>query len=230
MKEHALIVAGGKGTRFGGEVPKQFLNLNGKPVLLHTLEAFYSYSTDINIVVVLPGPEMHRFNSLVQQHGVGGKVRLCEGGDTRFQSVKRGLDAIEGEGLVAIHDGVRPLVTPGIIRTSFEVAAIHKSAVACVSPKESLRLVKDEASIESIPVDRSRYRVVQTPQTFSLDVVRTAYALGEDPTLTDDASVVQRAGHQIALFEGSYSNLKITTREDLDIASTLLKGRAGISA
>ena len=224
MKEHALIVAGGKGTRFGGELPKQFADLVGKPVLFHTLEAFYSYSNDINIVLVLPKHEHGRWNDLVSQHKFKRKLILQEGGESRFQSVKRGLEALDHEGLVAIHDGVRPLVTPAIIKTSFEVAALHNSAVASVTLKESLRRM-DDAGAGSSAVDRSRYRLIQTPQTFPVELLRRAYSIDEDPTLTDDASVVERAGFPISLFDGSYANLKITTREDLEIAATLLKGR-----
>ena len=234
QKEYALIVAGGKGTRIGDSLPKQFIALNGKPLLLHTLEAFDRYSSLITVVLVLPENEIETWKSLAREHRYNKKILLQAGGDTRFQSVKKGLERIEGNGLVAIHDGARPLVSPDIIAASFQLAGTHKTAVASVQLKESLRMIAPTSSPEggaeyknkTKAVDRSRYRLIQTPQTFDVQLVKKAYQIEEDPTLTDDASVVERAGHTIALFEGSYDNIKVTTPEDLIVAATLLKKKS----
>lgn len=220
MTEYALIVAGGKGTRIKSGIPKQFLELNGLPVLMHTINAFTRYSPSINIVLVLPEGDLHTWRTLCEMHRFRRDVVLQTGGDTRFQSVKRGLEKIEGEGLVAIHDGVRPLVGENIIAASFRLAAVHGTAVAAVRLKESIRET-DQDSTRA--VDRSRFRLIQTPQTFLVSLIRQAYSIKEAPGLTDDASVAERMGHAISLFEGSYSNIKITTAEDLIVAEALLK-------
>ena len=219
-KEYALIVAGGKGTRIRSATPKQFIELNGKPVLFHTLEAFYRYSPTLPVVLVLPEDDMETWKKLVNQHGFSRPVILQAGGDTRFQSVKRGLEKLSGSGLVAIHDGVRPLVSEDIIGASFRLAAVHKTAVAAVRLKESIRMTDQDTTRA---MDRSKFRLIQTPQTFDLELIQKAYQVKEDTSLTDDASVAEQAGHAISLFEGSYENIKITTEEDLIVAEALLK-------
>jgi 2-C-methyl-D-erythritol 4-phosphate cytidylyltransferase len=216
--EYALIVAGGKGTRIKSKVPKQFLDVGGLPVLMRTLNAFYEYSPSIRIVVVLPEDDFTLWHELCELHHYKKPLILQAGGETRFQSVKKGLERIEGDGLVAIHDGVRPLVSKDIIGASFRLAAVHGSAVAAVRLKESIRMT-DQDTTKAI--DRSKFRLIQTPQTFKVSLIKQAYRLKEDPTLTDDASVAERAGHTISLFEGSYENIKITTAEDLIIAEAL---------
>lgn len=222
-KEYAVIVAGGKGTRIKSHVPKQFLELDGLPVLMHTINAFFRYSAEIIVILVLPEGDFETWKALCLRHGFSKhSLILQKGGDTRFQSVKKGLEKIEGEGLVAIHDGVRPLASEDIIGASFRLAAVHKSAVAAVRLKESIRIVDQDTTKA---VDRSRFRLIQTPQTFDVHLIKKAYEMREDSTLTDDASVAERAGHTISLFEGSYENLKITTEEDLVIAEALLKRR-----
>lgn len=221
--EYAIIVAGGKGTRIKSKLPKQFLELLGRPILLHTLQAFYRYSPDIKIVLVLPEDDFDKWHSIRQQHNFNAPVILQKGGETRFQSVKNGLDKIEGDGLVAIHDGVRPLVSEDIIGASFRLASVHGTAVAAVRLKESIRMTDQD---NTKAMDRSRFRLIQTPQTFNINLIKEAYKLKEDSSLTDDASVAERAGHIISLFEGSYENIKITTPEDLVIAQALLKARS----
>lgn len=222
-REYALIVAGGKGTRIKSKVGKQFLELNGLPVLMHTILAFQRYAKKITIILVLAENDIDTWRSLCIKHNFHIPVILQHGGDTRFQSVKNGLDRIEGDGLVAIHDGVRPLVNAGIISTSFRLAAIKQSAVAAVPLKDSIRITTDQD--RTMAVDRSLYRLIQTPQTFRVSLIREAYQLKEDPDLTDDASIAERAGHAVTLFEGSYENIKITTAEDLVIAEALLNRR-----
>ena len=230
--EYALIVAGGKGTRIKSKLPKQFLELNGKPILLHTLEAFYRYSNEIKIILVLPEEDFSTWNSISKKHHFHKPLILQSGGDSRFQSVKKGLEKIDGEGLVAIHDGVRPLVHENLIGNSFFLAAIHQSAVAAVQLKDSIRMIGQASPSGENPVqdqeaskavDRTKFRLIQTPQTFQVSLIKKAYAMMEDPTLTDDASVAERAGHQVYLFEGSYQNIKITTSEDLLFAQAILR-------
>jgi 2-C-methyl-D-erythritol 4-phosphate cytidylyltransferase len=221
-KEYALIVAGGKGTRIKSKLPKQFLELNGKPILLHTLEAFYRYSASIQVILVLPEDDFTSWDRIVREFKFDKPLILQTGGDSRFQSVKNGLSKIEGQGLVAIHDGVRPLVSEDIIGASFRLAAVHQSAVAAVRLKESIRITDQD---NTKAVDRSRYRLIQTPQTFDVSLIKKAYEIKDDPGLTDDASVAEKSGHIISLFEGSYENIKITTPEDLIVAEALLNAR-----
>lgn len=220
--EYALIVAGGKGTRIKSKLPKQFLELDGKPVLLHTIEAFFRYSDKIKIILVLPKDDFEIWNEIVKRFSFTRSVTLQEGGETRFQSVKRGLQKISGDGLVAIHDGVRPLVSENIIGASYRLAAVHKTAVAAVRLKESIRMTDQD---QTKAMDRSKFRLIQTPQTFDIQLIKKAYEIKEDESLTDDASVAERSGHAISLFEGSYENIKITTPEDLVVAEALMKSR-----
>jgi 2-C-methyl-D-erythritol 4-phosphate cytidylyltransferase len=222
-KEYALIVAGGKGTRIKSSLPKQFIELNGKPVLIHTLEAFLRYSSSITIILVLPEDDFETWNALSRKYNFTHSIVLQKGGDTRFQSVRNGLEKISGDGLVAIHDGVRPLVSEDIIGASFRLAAVHKTAVTAVRLKESIRMTDQD---NTKAVDRSRFRLIQTPQTFDVSLIKKAYEMKEDPSLTDDASVAERSGQVISLFEGSYENIKITTAEDLIIAEALLKKKS----
>jgi 2-C-methyl-D-erythritol 4-phosphate cytidylyltransferase len=219
--ETALIVAGGKGTRIKSVLPKQFIELNGKPVLLHTIEAFIRYSPSIRIVLVLPEDDFEIWRSICEKFEFNYPVTLQKGGETRFQSVKNGLQNIT-EGLVAIHDGVRPLVSEDIIGASFRLAAIHKCAIAAVRLKESIRMTDQD---NTKAVDRSRFRLIQTPQTFDVSLIKKAYEQKEEISFTDDASVAERAGNIISLFEGSYENIKITTQEDLIVAKALIEGR-----
>ena len=214
-KEHfAIIVAGGSGSRMQSEIPKQFLLLNGKPILQHTLERFLTILPATNIVLVLPAPERQTWAALCQQYGFTASVQQVDGGESRFQSVRNGLAALpDTGGVVAVHDGVRPFVSSEIIQTSFDVAAQLGSAVACVPAKDSIRLVGD--GDHSRAVDRSSVRLVQTPQTFRLDWFRQAFQTDEHPHFTDCASVLEHAGFAITLIEGSYENIKITTPDDL---------------
>lgn len=221
MKEYAIIVAGGKGTRMKSTVSKQFIELKGLPILMHTIKAFFDYSKELKVILVLPPDEIEIWNKLVKKYSFNYEVQLTTGGESRFQSVKNGLQSIaEDSGLVAIHDGVRPLVGKDIIGASYRLAAVHQSAVAAVRLKESIRITDQDTTKA---VDRSDYRLIQTPQTFDLGLIKQAYEIKEEASLTDDASVAEKSGHKISLFEGSYKNIKITTPEDLIIAEALLK-------
>lgn len=220
-----MIVAGGTGTRMKSKVAKQFLPLLGRPVLMHTLEAFHRYSPSINLVLVLPSNEIEHWEMLCKEHNFNIYHGVVKGGATRFQSVRNGLATMPDKGLVAIHDGVRPLVDVNTIAASLRIAANHGSAVAAVRLKESLRITDQD---NTKAVDRSKFRLIQTPQAFRLDLIKGAYEIPEDQTLTDDASVAERAGHQISLFEGTYENIKITTPEDMPVAEALIKQKTRI--
>lgn len=221
-KEYAVIVAGGKGTRMGSALPKQFITIDGLPILMHTINAFHAYSPDLRIILVLPQEDFQTWASLCKQFNFGKAIELQAGGSTRFQSVKLGLSRISGDGIVAIHDGVRPLIAPTVIARSFQVAAKERSAVAAVNLKESIRIVEPGGTKA---LDRSLFRLIQTPQTFDVALIQAAYTLTEDPRLTDDASVAERAGHQVTLIEGAYENVKITTPEDLVFAEAFLRSQ-----
>src|SRR6478609_882032 len=173
-KEYALIVAGGKGTRIKSKLPKQFLELNGLPILMHTINAFVRYSTSVRIILVLPEDDFDIWNALCEKFNFNVPVILQRGGESRFQSVKNGLEKIEGDGLVAIHDGVRPLVSEDIIGASYRLAAVHKTAVAAVRLKESIRMTDQD---NTKAVDRSKFRLIQTPQTFEVALLKKAYQI-----------------------------------------------------
>lgn len=211
----AIIVAGGSGSRMKSDVPKQFLLLNGKPILQHTIERFLAVSLPIRIILVLPARDLPIWERLCEQHHFHpAGIQTVVGGKTRFQSVRNGLNSIQAEqGLVAVHDGVRPFVSPEIIQTGFETAARTGSAVACVPVKDSVRVIGPDGGSQA--VDRSLYRLVQTPQTFRLELFRKAFQTDEQPFFTDCASVMEHAGFAITLIEGAYENIKITTPDDL---------------
>ena len=196
------------------DVPKQFLLLNGKPILQHTLERFLTVLPAENIVLVLPTHERQTWLSLCGQYGFQATIHLVDGGASRFLSVRNGLSALpDTDGVVAVHDGVRPFVSSEIIQTSFDVAARLGSAVTCVPAKDSVRLMDDGG--RSRAIDRASVRLVQTPQTFRLDWFRQAFRTNEQAHFTDCASVLEHAGFAITLIDGSYENIKITTPDDL---------------
>ena len=218
--EFAIIVAGGEGTRMQSDIPKQFLELNGVPVLMHTINVFYSYSSDITIILVLPKSEFDYWNTLCHEYQFDVPIILQEGGETRFHSVRNGLEKINKNGLVAIHDAVRPLVNERIIHESFKLAETSGSAIASVNLIESLRKVKENSSCS---VDRTKYKMIQTPQTFKVDIIKEAYEQPYKTIFTDDASVAENFGIKISLFDGDHRNIKITTKEDLIMAESLFK-------
>lgn len=220
-QQFAIIVAGGSGSRMKSDLPKQFLLLNNKPILQHTIEQFMAFSPTLRIILVLPARDMETWTRLCDKHNFYPPVETIHGGGTRFQSVRNGLKRIAAkEGLVAVHDGVRPFVTPDIIQRSFETATQTGAAVTAVAVKDSVRQIQPDGS--SRAVDRSQYQLIQTPQTFRLDLFRQAFEVEEQPFFTDCASVVEYAGFPVTLIEGSYRNVKITTPEDLAWGNSLL--------
>jgi 2-C-methyl-D-erythritol 4-phosphate cytidylyltransferase len=222
MTQYAIIVAGGSGSRMKAEVPKQFLLLNGKPILQHTLERFMAFSPLLRVVLVLPGGKpTEAWHQLCETHDFYPPIDTVAGGATRFQSVRNGLARVRTEaGLVAVHDGVRPMVTPTLIGRGFETAAEAGTAIAAVALNDSVRQRQPDGSTRA--VDRSQFSLIQTPQTFRLDWMRDAFARPEQPHYTDCASVLEAAGYPITLIEGDYSNLKITTPADLQYAAGLI--------
>ena len=219
MKKHVIIVAGGKGTRMGTEVPKQFLKIKGKPILLHTIEAFKNYDSSINVVLVLP-KEQHFYWHEIEKEFFLPKdfCSIADGGSSRFESVKNGLSLIQGDGLIAVHDGVRPLVTTATIERCFSLAEIKGTAIPMIDLTDSIRRLKGDNSEAEV---RSDFRLVQTPQVFQSGILRKAYNQDFNDKFTDDASVVESIGEKIYLCEGDINNIKITTPRDLKIAEVL---------
>ena len=216
----AIIVAGGSGQRMGSKIPKQFLEIKGRPILMRTIESFHQYSQEIKLILVLPSTHINTWKELCERHQFHIPVNLESGGDTRFQSVKNGLKLIGNEGLVAIHDGVRPLVDFKMIEASYKTAERNNSAVAAIPINDSIRKVSPDGSIA---VNRNAYRIIQTPQTFKANLIKKAYEIEEKEIFTDDASVWEAAGNQVSLYQGNAKNLKITTIQDLVTAEVLMK-------
>ncbi|TDB66086.1 2-C-methyl-D-erythritol 4-phosphate cytidylyltransferase [Arundinibacter roseus] len=222
MQEFAIIVAGGSGSRMKSELPKQFLPIGGLPVLMHTLRTFRAYSPTLSIRLVLPSVQFDLWHSLCETFHFDETYELIAGGETRFHSVQNGLASIQAPtGVVAVHDGVRPFVTPQIIANSFQQAAALGTAVTCVTLKDSIRQILPNEKNQA--VERTAYRLIQTPQTFRLNWMREAFQTGFLPHFTDCASVLETAGFSIQLIEGAYENIKITTPEDLIWAEAFLK-------
>jgi 2-C-methyl-D-erythritol 4-phosphate cytidylyltransferase len=214
IKKYAIIVAGGSGSRMKSDIPKQFIEVGGLPILMHTLKRFEEAEPEIELILVLPESQFEYWSQLCDQYPTV-PHQLVKGGNTRFQSGLNGLKAIENEGLVAIHDGVRPFVSAEIIQESFKVANEKGTAVVSVPSKDSVR-------VNGQAIDRSTVRLIQTPQTFQIPLIKKAFETEELSTFTDDASVAEHAGFTINLIEGSYENIKITTPEDLQWAEIIL--------
>ena len=218
MKKHIIIVAGGKGLRMGGDIPKQFLPVCGKPVLMRTLEAFRTYDPSIHIVLVLPVSQQTYWKELCRTYRFELPHDIADGGETRFHSVMNGLALVEGDGLVGVHDGVRPFVSQEVIARCYEEASRQKAVIPVVGVVETVRHLTDEGS-ETVP--RDLYRLVQTPQVFDAALLRRAYQQEYTALFTDDASVVEALGEKVHLVEGNRENIKLTTPFDLKLAEIL---------
>lgn len=219
MKKFALIVAGGSGTRMGTEIPKQFLELCGKVILMHSIERFNNYDRNFEIVVVLPESQFGYWNDLCQKYQFDVPHQLVAGGKTRFQSVRNGLQQIPNGALVFIHDGVRPLVSSATIQHCEQMAIEKGNALPVMPIVESIRELDSTGSKHA---DRSRFRLVQTPQTFQTTLIKRAFEQTESSLFTDDASVCESMGVEINLVDGNPENIKITQPHDLKIAELLL--------
>ncbi len=223
MKRYAIIVAGGKGLRMGGKVPKQFLPIDGKPVLMRTLETFRRYDAEMQLVVVLPQDQIAFWQELCRQQGCNIRHQVVAGGETRFHSVKNGLAIIpaESDAVVGVHDGVRPFVSQEVLQRCYELAEEKKAVIPVIPVIETIRKINDAEVSETVP--RNAYRLVQTPQVFSVNLLKRAYEQPYTNAFTDDASVVEAMGIPVVLAEGNRENIKITTPFDLKIAEVLAK-------
>lgn len=219
MKDYVIIVAGGQGLRMGGDIPKQFLPIGGRPVLMRTIERFAEYSEDLQIILVLPREQQEYWFELCEKYLFGVEHWIVAGGSTRFHSVQNGLAQIpdDAEGVVGVHDGVRPFASVEVIARCYDEARRSKAVVPVVPVVESLRHVSEGAKT------RAEYRLVQTPQVFDIQLLKRAYHQPFNESFTDDASVVESLGHSITMVEGNRENIKITTPFDLRIAETLVQ-------
>ena len=219
--DYIIIVAGGKGLRMGSDIPKQFLPIGGKPVLMRTLERFRDYAEDLQIILVLPKAQQDYWHELCQKYDFKIKYWLADGGETRFHSVQNGLAKIpdDAEGVVGVHDGVRPFPSIDVIRNCYETARTAKAVIPVIPVVETVRHLQGNTS-ETVP--RSDYRLVQTPQTFDIQLLKAANKQPYNDGFTDDASVVEAFGFNITLVEGNRENIKITTPYDLKIAEVLI--------
>ncbi|HEX9514206.1 MAG TPA: 2-C-methyl-D-erythritol 4-phosphate cytidylyltransferase [Puia sp.] len=239
MKKYAVIVAGGSGLRMGTQAPKQFLLLQGKPVLWHTLNVFLDAYEDLEIILVLPEEHMETGKTILYATRAPHRIRVVAGGATRFHSVKNGLQAVERElapgagmaeegrtiadgpedAVIFVHDGVRCLLTTNLVHRCYEKAVEQGAAIPVIDSKDSVRLVTAEGN-EAI--DRARVKLVQTPQTFRSGILLSSYAVAYQEIFTDEATVVEASGHKVHLVEGELNNIKITTPVDLTLAGQLL--------
>lgn len=221
MKKYLIIVAGGTGTRMKGNVPKQFINIAGKPVIVHAIDNFLKYDDQIKVIVVSHKDLKEELKNILSQYFPKRTIDIADGGETRFHSVNNGLKMItETDGVVAIHDAARPLVSLNTIRNCFETAVQKGNAIPAVAVFESLRVLE---SGTNKAVKRSDYKIVQTPQCFKLALIKKAFEQTYNESFTDDATVLEQTGEKINLVEGNIENIKITTSEDLIIAESFLK-------
>jgi 2-C-methyl-D-erythritol 4-phosphate cytidylyltransferase len=216
----AVITAGGQGTRMGTALPKQFLELNGKPVLYHTIRAFMTAIPDIEIILVLPPHQISYAQMVLQAFEDRIDLTIVAGGETRYHSVQQGLKGLPEDSIIMVQDGVRPLASIDLIRRCYDQALALGSAIPAIPATDSMRMVEGE---ESYPLDRSRVRIVQTPQTFRGNVLLPAFQQAYSEAFTDEASVVEAAGGTVFLVTGEQRNIKITTPEDMAIAEALMK-------
>ncbi|VBB46108.1 2-C-methyl-D-erythritol 4-phosphate cytidylyltransferase [uncultured Paludibacter sp.] len=220
QKNSVIVVAGGKGLRMNSDVPKQFLELCGKPVLMRTLERFHSFSNTMPIILVLPVEQIEFWKNLCVKYNFNIPHTIVEGGKERFFSVKNGLNKVTAE-FVAIHDGVRPLVSLETIERCFREVEKYNAVIPVVDVIDSIRFAESDEI--SKPMDRTKYKLVQTPQVFRTEILKISYELPYSENFTDDASVIETAGYKVKLVEGNRENIKITTEIDLKTAESLLK-------
>lgn len=214
-----IIVAGGKGLRMGSELPKQFISIGGKPVLMRTIEAFYVFDNSMNIILVLPVSHQDYWRKLCTEYKFSIPHKIADGGDTRFHSVKNGLSFIDKERIVGVQDGVRPFGSLEMIKRCFATAEFYPAVIPVINSTDSLRELQGDG--HSKIIDRSKIRLVQTPQVFHVDVLKKAYDTDYKDSFTDDASVVEAMGVAIHLVEGEVTNIKITTPLDLKIGELI---------
>lgn len=234
-EEFVIIVAGGKGLRMGGDIPKQFLPIGGKPILMRTLERFRAYSETLQIILVLPEAQQDYWQELCQQYEFQVDYQIANGGQTRFHSVQNGLALVpdDAEGVVGVHDGVRPFPSIEVIRRCYETARQTKAVIPVIPVVETVRQILPSnqsnpnavSNPSSITVPRDQYRLVQTPQTFDIQLLKAANRQPYNDGFTDDASVVESYGHPITLVEGNRENIKITTPYDITVAEAIINSQ-----
>ena len=235
IEEFVIIVAGGKGLRMGGDIPKQFLPIGGKPILMRTLERFRAYSEALQIILVLPEAQQDYWQKLCQQYDFQVDYQIANGGQTRFHSVQNGLALVpdDAEGVVGVHDGVRPFPSIEVIRRCYETARQTKAVIPVIPVVETVRQILPSnqsnpnavSNPSSITVPRDQYRLVQTPQTFDIQLLKAANRQPYNDGFTDDASVVESYGHPITLVEGNRENIKITTPYDITVAEAIINSQ-----
>lgn len=220
--DYIIIVAGGKGLRMGGDLPKQFMPLHGKPVLMHTIERFLAYSDELKIILVLPHEQQDYWRQICQKHNFTIEHTVVDGGQTRFHSSQNGVAAVpdDATGVIGIHDGVRPFVSEETIARCFEAARQFGAALPVLPVTDTLRRVTDDGGYN---VQRNDYRTVQTPQTFDAQLLKQAFKQPYSDNFTDDASVVEALGHKVTMVDGNRENIKLTTPFDLVVAEALIK-------
>ena len=222
MDQIAIIVAGGSGKRMTTRIPKQFLLLNGDPVLMRTVRAFHQYNPDMQFIIVLPPDQVEYWQTLCENHTFNIPHKIVEGGKTRHHSVKNALEKVRSGCMVAVHDGVRPLISNVLIKTCFETAKIYGNAVPAVELTESIRRVKGRKNTSA---DRCGFRLVQTPQVFKSDILIEAFRQPYNAEFTDEATLVESAGHLVHLVKGQPENIKITTITDMLFATAILENK-----
>ena len=223
--DYIIIVAGGKGMRMGADIPKQFLSIGGKPILMRTIERFHEYNPELGIILVLPQSQQEYWKQLCTEHNFEVNHTIVNGGDTRFESSRNGLATIPDEeiGVAGIHDGVRPLVSKEVIDNCFETARDDFAAIPVMPVTDTIRYVDKQGGGRNVM--RSDYRVVQTPQVFDIQLLKHAYNAEYQESFTDDASVVESLGCQATMVDGNRENIKITTPFDIIVAEALLKSQ-----
>ncbi len=221
-KKIAIIVAGGTGQRMGSVIPKQFLDIQGKAILLHTIDQFTAAFSDIELVIVLPAAYIEEGKNLLQKNGYTQHIQFVEGGETRFQSVKNGLSKVTESSIVFVHDAVRCLLTPALVQRCYQQALEKGSAIPAVSATDSVRIVNGE---HNSVLDREQVMLIQTPQTFQSDILLDAFKQAYTPLFTDEANVVEANGRKVYLVDGEFENIKITRPLDLAIAEHILAKR-----
>jgi len=221
MQKKAVIVAGGNGLRMGAFIPKQFLLLKGKPLIVYTIERFLNAYSDMEIILVLPEEHLERGEAIVATINDKERITLTKGGATRFHSVQNGLKLIKDEAIVFVHDGVRCLINTTLIQSCYEQALMKGSAIPAVAATDSIRIANNEN--ESVVADRTKVRIIQTPQTFKSSILIPAFQQNYTDAFTDEATVVEAFGEPVFLIEGDYNNIKVTRPVDLVIAETILQ-------
>lgn len=223
MEFYCVIVAGGRGTRMGADIPKQFILIDGKPIVVHTIENFYHFDKSSKIILVLPVDQIPYWKEIEEKYPLGASVKVVSGGESRFHSVKNGLEEVPNGAIVAIHDAVRPFVAHTTIQNTIESAKVHGNGIPAIDVTDSYRIV--DSMISNRAIERSNLRAIQTPQTFQSSAIKKAIEANYSESFTDDASVLEFAGNRIHLVQGNEENIKITRPFDLKLAEVLLNNK-----